>query len=112
MKDIKELKELCVFLALVVTAQQKASADGAINMADVPHLMGPLMALPAALAGVSEIPAEAKDLDPAEAAELSAAIKGALDLNNDNVEAVVEQVLEAALQLAGAALSLKAARAA
>lgn len=111
MTGIKNLKEVCVFLALSLSAQQKAAADGNIGVADVAHLMNPLLALPQALEGVTSVPAEVMDMDPAEAAELSEAIKGAVDLTNDGAEAVVEQIIGAALQLAAAALAVKNAKA-
>lgn len=105
---VKELKELCVFLALCVTAEQEVAADGKVDLSDAPKALAPLMALPAALAGVTEVPAEIKDLDVTEAEELRAAIAANLNLENDSAEQVVEMVLGAALQLAAAALMAKA----
>lgn len=103
---VKELKELCEFLAMAVSAGQQMAADGSLSVGDAALAVNPLMALPAALSGITEVPAEVADLDPAEAAELTAAIKAKLDLTNDGVEEIAEKILDAALQLAAAALSV------
>jgi hypothetical protein len=111
MKGIQEFKELCVFLAVGVTAQQKAGADGSYSGGDALYAIPALQALVPALGGVTEIPGEVADMDPAEAAEVAEAIKGALDLTSDGVEAIVEQIMEIGLQLASAALAYKSAKA-
>lgn len=112
MKGIGNLKEVCVFLSLCLTAEQKVMEDGSVTVGDVYFAMNPLLALPAALGDISEVPGEISDLDAAEAAELHLAIAEALDLKDDAVEAVAEQVVGAALQIAAAALALKQAKAA
>lgn len=112
MVGISNFKELCVFLALSVTAEQQVMADGSISIGDAVFAMSPLKALPSAIAGVSEIPAEVKDMDPAEAAEVSAAIKEALKLESSAAEAIAEQFMDIGLQLAAAALATKNAKAA
>jgi hypothetical protein len=104
---IVQLKDVCVFLALALTCEQKVAADGSVTMGDVSFAMSPLLALPAALSGITEVPSEVMDLDAGEAEELKVAIAANLDLNDDAIEAVVEQILSVALQLAAAALAIK-----
>jgi len=112
MTGIKDFKELCVFLALGVTCEQKMMADGSISVGDTVFAVSPLQALPSAVAGITNVPAQVKDMDEAEAAEVSSAIKAALDLTSDSAEEIVEQFMDIALQLAAAALAVKNAKAA
>ncbi len=109
---VEHLKTLCIFLALSVTCEQKAMADGAITLADTVFTVDPIMALPSTLAGISYVPGEVLDLDPSEAEELSAAIKEKLDLVDDAAEQVVKQVIGVALGLAATVLTVRNARAA
>ncbi len=107
---VKESKELVVFAAKLVSSCEKAASDG-IQLADSLKLIDPLMAAPAALLGIDKVIPEFSDLDPVEAEELKGAIAEALDLSNDVVEAVAEEVLGVALQLAAAIAAMKAAKA-
>lgn len=100
-KGIQETKELVVFVARLATSVDASLADGKVGVDDAAQLMAPLMAIPAAFAGITEFPAEVADLDPAEAEELKEAIKAELDLRGDAVEVIVEEAIGAAFQLAG-----------
>jgi hypothetical protein len=110
--DIKNTKELCVFVCRAIDAGDSSMSDGQISVGDAANLISPLMSLPAAVEGISDLPKEISDLDPAEAEELKAVIASELDLRNDAVEAVAEQVVGVALQLAAAFIAMKQAKAA
>ncbi|MBX3017984.1 MAG: hypothetical protein KF767_08850 [Bdellovibrionaceae bacterium] len=72
-KGIKELKELLEGLALLGVAGKKIMADGKVNLADLPVVIGLVQdasVLTAAVQGTNEIPAEVKDLSAEEAQEL------------------------------------------
>lgn len=108
--DVKETKELCVFVARTVNAVDASTADGKITLADTANLIEPLMSAGPALTGVSSVPSELADLTPAEAEEIKQAIASELNLANDKVEAVAEEIVGAALQLAAAVLAVKMAK--
>lgn len=109
--DIKETKELAVFVARLGNAVDASLADGKIGITDAAHLMGPIMAAGPALAGLNQLGPELADMDPAEAEELKQAIAAELDLKSEALESVVEEVAGAALQLASAILAVKKAKA-
>lgn len=72
-KEIKETKELFAGLALVAKATKKIIADKKVNAEDIPHVIDLAKESPtlvAAVEGVSEVPAELKDLDKEELLEL------------------------------------------
>jgi len=54
-------------------------ADGKIGWTDIPKVMDLFPSIQAAIEGAGEIPAELKDLDPAEAGQLYAAMKAVYD---------------------------------
>lgn len=72
-KGIKEIVEVVEALEVVAVAAKKVMADGKINLQDGPALMALGMELPkimAAIEGIKEIPAEAKEIDAQEAVAL------------------------------------------
>lgn len=58
---------------LVSAVRQSKQNDGVINIKDAPLFIAPLIALPDAISGVDEIPAELRDLDQFESQELEQA---------------------------------------
>lgn len=72
-KEIKETKELFTGLALVAKAAKKIAADKKVSVEDLPAIIDLAKESPvliAAVEGVSEVPAELKDLDKEELLEL------------------------------------------
>jgi len=110
--DIKETKELAIFVCRLGNAVDASLADGKIGLTDATNLLGPFMAAGPAFAGIDKLPSELSDMDPLEAQELKACIAAELDLRNDGTEVVIEQVAELTLQLAAAILAMKKAKAA
>jgi len=84
MAGIKELKE--VVKAAVSIGE--ALADG-IGIEDVAALLD----LPAAIEGITQVPAEVADLDEAERKELQDFIQAEFDLPDDEVEEFVETAI-------------------
>ena len=71
---IKESLELLEGLKLLAVAGKKIAADGKVSVADLGEVMGlvnKVGVLVAAVQGVGEIKAEAKDLDAAELQQLA-----------------------------------------
>ena len=84
MAGIKELKD--VVKAAVSIGE--ALADG-IQIGDLAALLD----LPAAIDGISEVPAELEDLDPTERQELNDFIKSEFDIPDDELEAFIEDAI-------------------
>jgi hypothetical protein len=98
MKDIKETKELLRAILSFGSASGKAWEDKKFDWSEVTLFIQPLTMLPAALQGVSEIPAEWKDMDAAERDELMK-VCDEFDIPQENVEEIVEKALKAAVLL-------------
>jgi hypothetical protein len=99
MPDIKETKEALAFVLSLGNALGTTLADGKITLSEAPQFMGALMAAPAAFQGLTEVPAELKDLDDAEKAELMAFVQSEFDIPNDQIEGVIEEGLALALAI-------------
>ena len=72
-KGIKETVELLKGLGELAIALKKVGADGKVNFSDLPTLIGQLQkgsVYVDAVAGVDQIPSEAKDLDSNEAKQI------------------------------------------
>jgi len=110
--DVKNVKEMAVFVARSVTAGDRISADGKLSVEDASHVMAPVMAAPEAFKDLGLIPAELKDMDSTEAAEIKTVIAAELDLADDKKELLVEEVLGLTLQMAATVMSYQKARSA
>lgn len=107
---IKDLED-CVVLACRLVGGIEKSAQGGFSLEDLGNLYPVMLAVPEAISGISEVPAQASDLDVVEAEQLRQKIVEELDLSNDGVEVVVESVLGIALKIAASLVALKAAKA-
>jgi hypothetical protein len=101
MAGIKELKDV-VYAGLKIG---EALSDG-IGIEDI----GALTSLPAAIAGISDVPAEIADLDEAEAEELKQYVKDNFDIPDDKLEAFIEQAVETVVKIYALYLAFKAMR--
>jgi len=102
--DVKETKEVIRFGLSLGNALRKAMEDGNINLLDALKFLPVLRELKPAIEGAKKIPAELKDLDEAEKAELLAYFKKEFELKDDELEAKVEMALEVGLSLSKLAL--------
>lgn len=98
-KGTKELGEVLKFVCALANGIGEAAKDGEPSIGDATNLIPMLYKLPAAVDGISELPAEAKDLSVEEMAALVAMVKDDLDLPQDKVEMAVEEGLELSLKL-------------
>lgn len=102
-KGIKETKEvLQLVFALMKTFKAAKADDGNINMADVKHLVALFPNLSPAVEGITEVPAEIKDLNEAEAKELltfAAAHLGQLAGEEEELVEKIEKGLVVAIAL-------------
>lgn len=89
MLGIKELKEAVIFAVALANIVDDELRDG-FQVSDLFACVPALTKAPAAISGAGEIPAELKDMDFNERAELAEEIKK-LDLNSDFSEAIGEQ---------------------
>jgi len=110
--DVKDINDVVVFLCRTGSATSLSLADGKIDEKDIIHLGAPLMSLPAAIGGITNIPKQFKDMDAAEAATIHQTVvtELALDPSNANIESIVETVAGAALQLTAAIMAMVVAK--
>jgi len=106
--DVKDTKEMLTFVARVANLAEGAAKHG-FNGA-LPDLVGPVLAAPAAFAGMTDIPTELADLQDDEAAECKALLALELDLDADAVEMLAEELLGLAFDLAVAFGKVRAAK--
>jgi hypothetical protein len=101
MVGIKESKELLAFGLLVVVKGKSALADRKIGLDDLPEGFAIAQAAPQAIEGIELIPAELKDLDAAEYAELkdmTIALVGEL-VESEKIEELMQIAFDVALKI-------------
>ena len=104
MAGIQETKEFVAFALTLVQTGIEVAKDGKVGLSDVVALVSAMKDAPAAFIGAEKMPAELKDLDDAELAELMSYIKLKFDLPNDLIEAQIEVAFDVAAALAKALL--------
>lgn len=100
MAKIDNLKELVSLVFEMGEAISESLEDGKISIMDAPHFVGIFKKIGPALEGIDEIPAELADIDDAELDELIDFISEEFDIDNEELEAKVEEGLELGLKLA------------
>lgn len=83
MADIKELKEVVVFIIEGYLAGRKMLEDDKIGLTDLAHALPLIPSLIAAVEGIKEIPEEVKDLSAAEATELITFVANAFGITQE-----------------------------
>lgn len=101
---IKETKDLVRFGLSLGKGIQEAMEDGKIDLLDAMKFLPVLKDLKPAIEGAKEIPAELKDMDDEERAELLDFFQKEFDLEDDELELKVEAGLQVALSLLQLAL--------
>lgn len=93
-KSIKELKEVLLLAVDVVNSALMVAKDGKVGLDDLGAVLKLIPMIGPALDGAGEIPAELKDIDDAEAAELVGAVVGRLAIEDEKARLVVEKALK------------------
>ena len=104
---MKETKELLKFVIGLGMAIDKSLADKKFSFDDVTYFMVPLMQAGPAFANIKMLPAELKDMDAAEAAELKQFIEDEFDIENDKIEKIIEAAIGVGLKVYEIMLSFK-----
>lgn len=110
MADVKETKDLLVFVTRLANSIDKTLADGKVTVTDTQYLFDPLFAAGAAFNGFAQIPEEIADLDDMEAAELVNVVAQELDLRNDQAEHLSEEGLALAIAVVQYVNKIRATR--
>lgn len=98
-KGIKELSELAEFVCELGNGLGKSLEDGKISLADALHFTKAALAAPKAFMGIGQVSEEYFDMSDAEQAELKALVAAKLDLPQEGVETIVENIINAAVEL-------------
>jgi hypothetical protein len=104
-QGIKELTEVIDFLFDVAEAVQNSNEDGKITIGDAPKFLRGLMKAPAAIGGANVIPQEIADLSEEELKQITDRIKERFDIEDDKLEAYVENAI-----VSGASCALNISR--
>lgn len=83
--------KVCVKFGIDLGEAVDASLPGGLTVADVPNFFKPLMEISSAITAAKQVPAELKDLDTEEAAELSAYVTTELHIADAKVEEVIKK---------------------
>jgi hypothetical protein len=94
MATIQNTKELVKLVVSGYKVYGQAKADGKIDLKDLGLLLALLPDIEAAFKDVSEIPAEVKDLDATEAAELGQFIVSELGALPEKTAAIINESLQ------------------
>jgi len=108
MSGTKETTEVVDFVIGLGMAIDKSMVDGKLDFNDVGLFVAALMNAGPAFSDMGLIPAELKDLDPAEAAALVEHVKKALALDNPRLEQIIGKSLEIATGIYALVQMLKA----
>lgn len=100
MADIKHTKEVISLLASLVKAIDRANEDGTINALDLDELITVFPKVIPAIDGISEVPAEVKDIDVLELEEIADLVAELIgEVAGDKYEEVAEQLFIAGVAL-------------
>lgn len=91
---IKETKEVVGFAVELANGVGKSLEDGKWDIGDFVHFMDALMMAPAAIQGITSVPAELGDLSQPEIQEISDYVIEEFDIPQDEVEGVVEDAIK------------------
>jgi hypothetical protein len=93
MPGIEQTKDVVKFVVALGVGAAKSYEDKKLSFMDLANFLGAVTAFPAAISGISEVPAELADMDATERQELVDYIKEEFDIPQDALEARVEEAL-------------------
>ena len=95
-KETKEVLDAMIALGKAIEASME---DDKLTLLDVPNFIPFLTKILPAIEGVEQVPFEFKVADPAEIEELKTYLKDNLDLEDDQLEAFIEDSFKVALDI-------------
>lgn len=108
MMGIQEIKEVIKVVADGAKLGIQIGHDKAVDMRDIPAVFKLVQDLPAAIGGISQVPAEISDMDEAESADLIAFTMSELSLEEGKAKIVVEKSLKVLVAVEQLIMALKA----
>jgi len=96
---IEETKDLLDWGFVTFNAIGKATADGKVTLTDFPYFVPAISKAASAFGGIQAVAAEMLDLDDEESAELLEFARQRFDLENDRLEELIIETLDATLTL-------------
>lgn len=108
---IQNTKEMLKFIVTLGMSVDKALEDGKVSVLDLPLIMAPMSAAPAAFGDMALIPKEVSDLSAEEKAELVSYFETEFDIKDDKAEHMIEKALKLGLAVYEFIQDLKAAKA-
>lgn len=99
MAGVKETQELIKFAAELDNAAGLIMQDDRFSWDEIIQLVPALIALPAAISGITEVPGEMGDLDQTEKTALAQYLADEFDIPQEQLEEAVEDHLKTALDI-------------
>lgn len=96
---LDETKQAVDFAIGLGKAIEASAEDGVWNLMDIPNFIPALLKLFPAIEGADQIPLEFAQLTPDQITELKAYVTEQLDLNDDEVEAFIEDAFKVMLDV-------------
>lgn len=109
-KGVKEVLDVVDCGVALVNCGLLVAKDKKISLDDLPHVFAVIPKLVPAIEGVKEIPAELKDIDSAEAAEVVAHVASTLAVESEKAKVVIGASLKTVMavkELVEAVVALK-----
>jgi hypothetical protein len=94
-----ETKQAIDFAIALGKAVENSQEDGVWNLMDIPNFIPAIMKLLPAVQGGEQIPIEFVQLTPEQLDELKAYVTAELDLNDEEVEAFIEDAFKVMLDI-------------
>lgn len=94
-----ETKQAIDFAIALGKAVENSQEDGVWNLMDIPNFIPAIVKLLPAVQGGDQIPIEFVQLTPEQLDELKAYVTAELDLNDDEVEAFIEDAFKVMLDI-------------
>ena len=94
MAGIQQTKDVLKTAALIGNGVGISLQDGKFDLSDLTNFVNALISLPTAVDGITEVPTELKDLDPAERTELLNYFSQEFDIPHDKTEEAIEDHIE------------------
>lgn len=94
---IKETKELCIFVACLISEGGEIMEDNKVGLGDIGNVIAIIKKAPTAFTGITDIPKELGDLDDAEAQDLIKTLKEETELDNQIIEDRIENIFAMAM---------------
>ena len=91
---INETRDVIVCGIQLANSVIKTLDDGKVTIGDIPNFIAPVMKLPAAISGITMVPAELNDLDEVELQEITEFVQNNLEVDSATAQEIIKQSIQ------------------